>query len=583
MSLSLPPTRTTVAAAADGGAAPRKQTPETGLNHRRVLIIFAGLVLAIFISALDRTVVSTALPTIAGDLHGLNDLSWVITSYLLASTVTIPIYGKLGDLLGRKNVLVFAVVLFLVGSVLSGLSESMLQLIVFRAVQGIGAGGIMIGAQAIIGEVVSARDRGRYMSVLMPLIGVSTIAGPLLGGFLTEQASWRWIFYINIPIGAVALTVIGLGLKLPARERAKPVIDYWGTLLLAAGVSCIVLLTSLAGTTYGWGSAPILGLIVAAVALLGGWVRVERRAREPVMPLVLFTNRVFLVSIGLAFAVGFAMIGAISYLPTFLQLVGGRSATNSGLLLLPLIAGLMVAAVTTGQLISHTGRYKVFPILGAGSASIGMFLLSTMGAHTTTVESSAYMVVLGLGLGLTMPVLTLVVQNSVAFDRLGVATSGVTFFRQIGGSIGVALAGTLFASNLTHQLAERLPAGAAGSVGTDASSITPAALAHLSPALRTDYVAAFAHALPPIFLYFTPLLAAAFVLAWFLPEHPLSTQSHAAGGPTPSPPAEPAGIDPPEPAAQHVATRSAVVTAASWPPGGSRLPAAGHASGHPPA
>lgn len=505
----------------------RESVGEAGLNHRRVLIIFAGLVLAIFLSALDQTVVSTALPTIAGDLHGLNDLSWVITAYLLAATVTIPIYGKLGDLLGRKNVLMFAVTVFLVGSVLSGLSQTMVELISFRAIQGLGAGGITIGAQAIIGEVISARDRGRYMAVMMPMIAVATVLGPLLGGFLTQHASWRWIFYINMPFGALALVVIGIGLKLPIRRNAKPLIDYRGTALLAGGVSSIVLLLSLGGTTEPWGSAPILALVVAAVVAIGIFVVVERRATEPVMPLRLFGNPIFAVSIGLSFAVGVAMIGAVSYLPTFLQLVGGASATNSGLLILPLVAGLMASAILTGQLISRTGRYKVFPIVGTGFSAVGMYLLSTMGIHTTHTESSIYMIVLGLGLGLIMPVLTLVVQNSVRFEDLGTATSGVNFFLQIGGSIGVALAGTLFAGRLARQLAAHLPPGLAHGATSGASGITPAALRRLPPPIHHIFVAAFATALPPIFLYITPLLVAAFVLAWFLRESPLSTKSHA--------------------------------------------------------
>ncbi|MHB1711684.1 MAG: MDR family MFS transporter [Acidimicrobiales bacterium] len=505
----------------------RGRADEAGLTHRRVLIIFAGLVMAIFLSALDQTVVSTALPTIAGDLHGLNDLSWVITAYLLAATVTIPIYGKLGDLLGRKNVLMFAVTVFLAGSVLSGLSQTMAELISFRAIQGLGAGGITIGAQAIIGEVISARDRGRYMAVMMPMIAVATVLGPLLGGFLTQHASWRWIFYINMPFGAVALAVIGVGLKLPVRRRARPTIDYRGTALLATGVGCIVLLLSLGGTTEPWGSVPILALAAAAAVSLGVFVAVEQRVAEPVMPLRLFANPIFAVSIGLSFAVGVAMIGAVSYLPTFLQLVGGASATNSGLLILPLVAGLMATAILTGQLISRTGRYKAFPIVGTGLAAVGMYLLSTMGVHTTSTESSISMIVLGLGLGLVMPVLTLVVQNSVRFEDLGTATSGVNFFMQIGGSIGVALAGTLFAGGLARQLAMHLPPRLARGATGAASGITPAALERLPPPIHHIMVAAFATALPPIFLYITPLLLGAFVLAWFLRETPLATRSHA--------------------------------------------------------
>lgn len=499
-----------------------------GLSPRRVRIIFAGLILAILLSALDQTVVATALPTIVGDLHGLNQLSWVITAYLLASTVTIPIYGKVGDLLGRKNVLIFSIVVFLAGSVLSGLSQSMLELIVFRALQGVGAGGIMIGAQAIIGEVISARDRGRYMSIMMPMIGVATVIGPLVGGFLTQHASWRWIFYINMPIGALALVVIWFGLHLPRIERPT-VIDYWGTGLLAAGVSSIVLLASLGGTTYPWSSAPIVVLGVAALVLLAAFALCEARVREPVMPLRLFRNPIFAVCIGLGFSVGAAMIGAASYLPTFLQLVGGASATNSGILLLPLVAGMMATSITTGQLISRTGRYKVFPIAGTATAAAGTYLLSTMNAHTTSPVSSLYMVVLGAGIGLIMPVLTLAVQNSVKFSDLGVATSGVNFFRQIGGSIGVAVAGTVFTTRLATQLATHLPATVGSKAAAHASGLTPATLRHLPPQIHHDYVVSFANALPPVFLYFTPLLMAAFVLAWLMKERPLSTRAHASG------------------------------------------------------
>ncbi|MGH9304712.1 MAG: MDR family MFS transporter [Acidimicrobiales bacterium] len=504
-----------------------------GLGRRRVRIIFAGLVLAILLSALDQTVVATALPTITGDLHGLKDLSWVITAYLLASTVTIPIYGKVGDLLGRKNVFIFSIVVFLAASALSGLSQSMLELILFRALQGIGAGGIMIGAQAIIGEVISARDRGRYMSVMMPMIGVATVIGPVVGGFLTQHASWRWIFYINLPIGAVALAVIGVGLKLP-KVRRQPVVDYLGTALLAAGVSCIVLLASLGGTTYAWSSPPIIALGAAAVIALTAFTRVETKVREPIMPLRLFRNPIFAVSIGLGFAVGFAMIGAVSYLPTFLQLVGGATATNSGLLLLPLVAGMIVTSIVTGQLISRTGRYKVFPILGTAMATAGLYLLSTMGPSTTSLSSSINMVVLGAGLGLIMPVLTLVVQNSVGFADLGVATSGVNFFRQIGGSIGVALAGTLFTSRLASELALHLPARVARGASGQVAGITPSALRKLPPAIHHGFVVSFAKALPPVFLDFTPLLAAAFILSWFLIEKPLSTRAHTAGEPRPA-------------------------------------------------
>jgi EmrB/QacA subfamily drug resistance transporter len=474
------------------------------------------------------------LPTIVGDLGGIQHLSWVVTAYLLAATISGPLYGKLGDLYGRKVVLQTAIAVFLVGSALCGLSQNMTELIAFRALQGLGGGGLIVTTLAVIGDVVPPRERGKYQGFFGAVFGVSTIIGPLLGGFFVDNLSWRWIFYVNLPIGIVAFAVIGAVFH-AATERRQHSVDYLGAALLAAGLAGVVLYTSLGGTTYPWGSPKMVGLLIGGTLSLVAFVVVESRVPEPILPLVLFKNRVFTVTSAIGFIIGFALFGAVTYLPIYLQLAKGKSPTVSGLFLTPMMGGLLVTSILSGQLISRFGRYKPFPIAGTAITGCGLALLSRLELGTSIWTVGLYMLVVGLGLGLVMQVLVLAAQNAVPYEYLGVATSSSTMFRQIGGSVGVSIFGAIFANQLARDLAGKLPPGVA-----PPKTASPEVVKHLPLPVRHAYIEAVTLSLHPLFLTAAAVTLVAFALTWLLQEVPLRATARA---PEPGHVLEPAADD----------------------------------------
>jgi EmrB/QacA subfamily drug resistance transporter len=492
-------------------------------NKRHVLLIFAGLLVTMLLASLDQTIFSTALPTIVGQLHGVDEQLWVTTAYILASTIMLPVYGKLGDLIGRKGLFIGAISIFILGSIIGGLAGGMPQLIIGRAVQGLGGGGLMILAQAIIADVVPARQRGRYMGVMGGVFALSSVAGPLLGGYFTDGPGWRWGLWMNVPLGILAIASAVAFLRLPKNTQGRPTIDYAGMALLALASTGIVLTTVWGGSTYKWDSPTIVSLIAATVLAAVAFVLVERRSKEPIMPLHLFTQRNFNLTTVAGLIIGVAMFGTIGYLPTYLQMVTGVNATQAGLLLIPLMAGLLVTSVASGQFVSKTGRYKALPIIGTAITAGALGLLSTMTPSMPVWQICAYLAIMGIGLGMAMQILILIVQNTFPNSEVGTATASNNYFRQIGASIGSAAVGTIFVANLKHLVSVRLPNSGGASAGGSLNSFTPEKVQALAEPYKHIIVGAYNDALTPVFLYMVPLLLAATVLLFFVKEKPLAT------------------------------------------------------------
>jgi EmrB/QacA subfamily drug resistance transporter len=511
--MSAPETAPAPTVAAPGG--------EPAFTHRQILVIMSGLMLGMFLASLDQTIVSTALPTIVGDFHRSDLLSWVITAYLLASTASTPLWGKAGDLYGRKRVFQLAIIVFLAGSALCGAAQNMYELIGFRGLQGIGGGGLISLVFAIIGDVIPPRERGRYQGYFGAVFGVSSVVGPLAGGFAVDSLTWRYIFYINVPLGIAALIVTNRVLQLPVRKR-EVLIDWWGALLLVIGVSCILLATQSGGNDYPWASVQIIGLFVAGALFLVGFVLREHLAPEPILPLALFRMQIFTVANIVSFVSGVSMFGALAFLPQYMQLVHGVSATMSGLLLLPLLLGLLVMSIGSGRYISRTGRYRWFPLAGTILVTVGLILLTHIGAHTSLAVVGLDILVFGAGLGLFMQVLTLVVQNAVPMSQMGVATSSVTFFRSMGGAIGASALGAVLTARLAVELKHFLPTSAAGG-GDKVSQLVQSpqaldALKHTHPEIHEGIIQAYAHAIDRLFLVAVPISVLSIIAALFIKQ-----------------------------------------------------------------
>ena len=496
-------------------------------THEEIMVVIIALMLAMLLAALDQTVVATALPKIAVDLHGLNKLSWVATAYLLTSAISTPLYGKIGDQFGRKKIFQFSIVLFLIGSALCGLSQNMNQLVGFRALQGIGAGGLMSLSMTIVGDVVSPRQRGKYLGYFGAVFAISSVAGPLLGGFFTDSLSWRWVFYINLPLGALALFAIATRLHLPV-IKTKHSIDYLGSLLLTATVVPIVLATVWGGITYPWGSHTIISLYTGGIIAQILFILWEKRAKEAILPTHLFKNSIFSVSMVLSLLAGIALFAAILFIPEYQQIVRGYSPIKSGLLLLPLVGGMLVSLITTGRLITKFGRYRIFPIVGTFVTGLGIWLFSHLSLQTSQLELSIWMVVLGLGIGMFMQVMTLAVQNAVDHTEIGVATSSATFFRSIGSSLGGAIFGAILINRLVLHLTKLLPGTSTTEpvkkiINSIQNGVSSVAIKHLPPSVSHAVFKSYVLSFHDMFLLGLPFIGLAFIAALFLKETPLRT------------------------------------------------------------
>ncbi|MGG7509320.1 MDR family MFS transporter [Plantibacter sp. YIM 135249] len=490
-------------------------------SKRHILLIFAGLMVTMLLASLDQTIFSTALPTIVGELNGVDHMLWVTTAYILASTIMLPVYGKLGDLIGRKGLFIGAIALFIAGSIVGGMATDMTWLITGRAIQGLGGGGLMILSQAIIADVVPARERGRYMGIMGGVFALSSVAGPLLGGWFTEGIGWRWAFWMNIPLGILAIASAAFFLRLPKVEHDRPKLDFAGMGLLALASTGLVLVTTWGGSTYDWDSVTIISLIAGTIVAAIAFVLVERKAAEPIMPLTLFRDRNFNLTTIAGLITGIAMFGALAYLPTYLQMVTGVNATEAGFLMIPMMAALLISSIVTGQLVSKTGRYKWMPIVGTTIVAVALVLLSTMTPELPIWILCTFLAVMGLGLGMSMQILILIVQNSFPVSQVGTATASNNYFRQIGASLGSAIVGSLFVAKLTDLLGTRLGGGAGG--GADSNSFTPAAVRALPKPVRDIVISSYNDALTPVFLYMVPLVVVAVILLLFVQEKPLAT------------------------------------------------------------
>jgi len=499
--------------------------PGVAFTHRQIMIIFSGLMLGMFLAALDQTIVGTALPTIVNSLHGLNHMSWVVTAYLLTSTISTPLYGKLSDQFGRKGIFQFAIVVFLIGSALAGLSQNMAQLIAFRGIQGVGAGGLMAMAMTIIADVVAPRERGRYQGYFGAVFALSSIAGPLLGGIFTEHLSWRWIFYINLPIGILALVVTSVVLKLPFRRESHR-IDFLGAGLMMVGVTAALLVTVWGGTQYAWSSSIILTMGLVSALFIGAFIVWEHYAAEPILPPSLFRIGIFRTASTVSFLLSMVMFGSIIYLPLYLQLVDGVSPTMSGLLMVPLMLGLLASSIASGQIVTRTGVYKPMPVIGSTLVIIGMWLLSHLGLHTSHLTMSLYVIVLGAGMGMTMQIMVLATQNALPSDSIGTGTAAVTFFRSLGGAFGTSLFGAIFIAGLSHWIPVLVPGSAAAGIHVQGNfAMSPADLHAFPPPMQHGILDSFVRSLHTVFLVGVPIAVAMLVATLFLKQLPLRSSS----------------------------------------------------------